>query len=174
MQVLSTNCLYERAYRLLEQMDAALGDTTDGRWERAADRMREAINDRLWSDHLGQYWYYDDPWGGCDHQEAMGHAFALLFGVADDERAGQVLNAQRIEPAGVPCVHPAFDRYRGRPNSSPPMPGNEEPIWFEELALRDRDPSYASCGVHSGMVWPHVQGIWGEAALVRARRLAGV
>ena len=44
-----------------------------------------------WSEEKQNYTYLCDPFGGCDHQEGLGASFALLFGIADDEKAEKVL-----------------------------------------------------------------------------------
>jgi glycogen debranching enzyme len=68
----------------------------------------------------------------------LGHAYALLFGVAEGKRADAVLRNTHVTPAGVPCVWPTFPRYR-----------NENGTSF---------------GRHSGTVWPQIQGFWAQAA----------
>jgi glycogen debranching enzyme len=73
----------------------------------------------------------------------MGHALALLFGIADDEQAASVLKRQHVTPAGAPCVWPTFPRYQ---------------------------LEHDSYGRHSGTVWPHIQGLWATAALAHGAK----
>lgn len=135
MFALSTNCLYYEVYRLVAHMARILGQPA-GDAPAQADRLKDAINRHFWNPATGTYRYLLDPFGGCDHQEGMGHSFALLFGVADDAQARQILANQHIAAAGIPCVYPTFARYA----------------------------ALGGYGRHSGTVWSHIQGLWGHAA----------
>lgn len=137
MYALSTNCLYVAAYRILADMFAASG--MDGEcWRAKANRLTGAINGQFWDEKRGTYRYLVDEFGGCDHEEALGTSFAMLFGIAGTDRARRLLQNQTLTSAGIPCVSPAFKRYR-----------------------LDAD----SYGRHSGTVWPHIQGFWADAAV---------
>ncbi len=137
MKALSTNCLYYNGYRVQSEMAAELGQPVDPAWRRKADRLRDAINSALWSEERKHYRFLTGPFGNSDHQEALGHAYALLFGVASDERAAEVLRNQYVAPAGVPCLWPNFERYS------------------------------AGFGRHAGTIWPQIQGMWAHAAARR-------
>jgi glycogen debranching enzyme len=134
MKALSTNCLYYNAYVVQSLMARELGIRSPAP---KAVQLRDAINSLLWSPETGRYRYLIGPFGSCDHQEALGHAYALLFGIANKERARAVLANQYVAPAGVPCVWPSFDRYS------------------------------AGFARHAGTVWPQIQGMWGHAAAQR-------
>jgi glycogen debranching enzyme len=135
MQTLSTNCLYYNAYTLLGAMARELGQPLDSAWADKAANLRAAINQHLWDAANQRYRYLIDPFGGSDHEEGLGNTFAVLFGVASQEQAGQVIANQTVTPNGIPCLWPSFSRY-------------------------DIEPG--AIGRHSGTVWPHVQGFWGE------------
>lgn len=90
MFALSTNCLYYHAYVLADKMAAALGLPCSAYAEKAA-RLKNSVNAHFWSEEKQNYTYLCDPFGGCDHQEGLGASFALLFGIADDEKAETVL-----------------------------------------------------------------------------------
>lgn len=90
MFALSTNCLYYHAYVLADKMAAALGLPCSAYAEKAA-RLKNSVNAHFWSEEKQNYTYLCDPFGGCDHQEGLGASFALLFGIADDEKAEKVL-----------------------------------------------------------------------------------
>jgi hypothetical protein len=137
MMSLSTNCDYYEAYKVAAQMADQLNRSPNPHWENRAGALRQAIQRHFWMEDRGAFRYLVDPWGGCDHQEGLGHSFALLFGVATQEQAQRIIQNQFIAPAGIPCVWPAFDRYTS--------------------------PDGQSFGRHSGAVWPHVQGFWAEA-----------
>lgn len=140
-KALSTNCLYFEAYRTLGRMASVLDIPPDPAWASKAEALKRAINARFWLKKEGHYAYLVSlPMGleTCTHQEAMGHAFAVLFGVADDARRASLLARQHLVPAGVPYLWPTFPRY---------------PRLFP-----------GEYGRASGTVWPHAQAFWAEAA----------
>ena len=138
MHALSTNCVYYYAYVVAERMASELGVPPDPTWAAKAEALKEAINRYFWQPDVGYYRYLVDPFGGCDHQEGLGHSFALLFGIADAEQAEAIFRHQYIAPAGIPCLWPTFARYESAGGMS--------------------------FGRHSGTVWPHIQGFWAHAA----------
>ena len=132
MKALSTNCVYAETYRILADMAGAL--RKDSReWAGKASRLKEAINRICWNEKTGRYDYLA---GECDAQEGLGLAFAILFGIADEERTESLIRNTTISPNGIPCVYPSFAPY-------------------------DTD----GFGRHSGTVWPHIQGFWARAML---------
>ena len=143
MHALSTNCLYYQAYKLLELMAYELHEPIDPHWGEKALALKTAINQHFWNAETGTYRYLIDPFGNCDHQEALGHAFALLFGVANEEQVQSILKQQYVTAHGVPCVWPPFERY-----------SSEDGYHF---------------GRHCGVVWPHIQGFWSQAVLEHRR-----
>jgi glycogen debranching enzyme len=136
MHALSTNCAYVHAYELATAMASELGVEPDARWTRSATDLREAIERHFWLPERGHYRYLVDPLGGSDVQEGFGHAFAILFGIADEAQRDSILRSQHVTPAGLPCLWPPFSRY-----------------------ARD-----GHVGRHSGTVWPPIQAFWAEAA----------
>lgn len=138
MQALSTNCLYYNAYLTAQKMAQELNVPVNSQWPVKAAKLKEAINTHLWDEDKGYYRFLIGPWGKCDHQEGLGSAYALLFGVADAKRAEAVLAHQHITPAGIPCGWPNLPRYER--------------------------PDGMAFGRHMGTVWPQIQGFWAEAA----------
>ena len=138
MHALSTNCVYARVYDLATRMASELKATGDRSWPAKAEHLRAQINAHFWDAERETYRYLVDAEGGCDRQEGMGLAFALLFGVADPNRAAVVCANAHRTAAGMPCAWPTYERY----------------------ASIDPGRSY---GRHSGTVWPHVQGFWADA-----------
>lgn len=128
MFCLSTNCLYFEAYRLAHRM------TGDPAYAVKADALRAAIDRAFWDEGRGTYRYLVDDEGGCDAQEALGLSFALLFGLAEGDRARSIIGRAVVTPNGIPCLYPSFRRY-------------------DALGL----------GRHSGTVWPHAQAFWADA-----------
>lgn len=136
MHALSTNCAYVHAYELAGAMAAELGVRADPAWVERATSLRTAIDRHFWLPEHGHYRYLVDPQGNSDVQEGFGHAFAILFGIADAERRESILRVQHVTSAGLPCLWPPFSRYaRG-----------------------------GHVGRHSGTVWPPIQAFWAEAA----------
>lgn len=138
MQAISTNCLYYNSYRVAGNMAEALGVSAEPAWAEKADKLKAAINERLWMPDKGYYRFFIDPFGGCDHQEALGHAYAILFGIADPAQTESIFKTLHVAKAGVPCVWPTFARYENKEGTA--------------------------YGRHSGTVWPQIQGFWAEAA----------
>lgn len=136
MCALSTNCLYAEAYRIAGEMARELGEEPNQDWLKREANLRAAINRHFWRDDVGLYRYLVDPFGGCDMQEGLGHAFALLFSIASRHQAARILQGIHITPAGIPCLWPSFDRYL--------IDGN--------------------LGRHSGTVWPFIQAFWAHGA----------
>ena len=137
MKALSTNCVYEHAFRVLGDLADALGKDPGDCRERA-DALREAVNRAFWDDSKGTYDYLK---GECGAQESLGLSFAILFGIADGERAKSILDRVHVTEHGVPCVWPAFAPYDAM-----------------------------GYGRHSGTVWPHIQGFFALAALKAGRK----
>jgi len=137
-KALSTNMLYFRAYDLMGRMAALLGE--DGSpYSAKAERLKEAINQRLWMPGSGYFSYYEDAGSGLSpRMEGLGEALAILWGVADEVRADSVLRRTPTTTTGLPCLWPRHTPWR--------------------LYLR-RAEYY-----HNGMVWPFVQGYWAWAA----------
>ena len=136
MHALSTNCAYVHAYELAGLMTAELGMSADPAWAAQASLLREAVDRHFWLPERGHYRYLVDPHGDSDVQEGLGHAFAILFGIADATQRTSILSVQHVTPAGLPCLWPPFSRY-----------------------VRD-----GHVGRHSGTVWPPIQAFWAEAA----------
>ncbi len=141
MYCLSTNCLYYNGYVLADKMADTLG--YDRAYEEKARMMRQAINKHFWLEDKGYYRYIVDDFGSCDHQEGLGHSFAILFGVANEEQTRRILENQYMTEQGISCVWPTFKRYS-----------------------RCGEEQY---GRHSGVIWPHVEGFWADAATKNGR-----
>lgn len=133
---LSTNCLYYYSYILADKMAEILG--YDAKYSLKAENIKNAINAIFWNENNCNYNYIYDKFGGCDSQEGLGAAFAILFGVANSDQKDKIFKSQVISEHGIPCVYPSFGRYS--------------------------TPDGLGFGRHSGTVWPHVQGFWASAA----------
>lgn len=136
MKALSTNCAYQRAFRALALLAEALGEDPAG-FLRRAEALKAAVNRAFWNPDTGLYDYLA---GECDAQESLGLAFAVLFGIADEDRARSVFARAHRTDHGIPCVWPPFPPYDA-----------------------------SGYGRHCGTVWPHIQGFWALAALRAGR-----
>jgi glycogen debranching enzyme len=136
MHALSTNCLYQRAYAVLGEMDRWLGQPADPHHAAMAATVADGIRRHLWDAGAGRFRHCVDPWGADERQESLGTALAVLFGLGSDGLIGRMHH----EPAGLPSIWPTHARYTGLTGDRP------------------------SIGRHSGLVWPHVEGFAAEAA----------
>ena len=71
--------------------------------------------------------------------EGLGEAFAILTGVADADRARQILRSTPTTAWGFPCLWPQYDEWR---------------------SYKTDFAHY----YHNGMIWPFVEGYWAWAA----------
>ena len=147
MKALSTNCLYYNAYRLLPEMAEELQAPVEPEWTAKAAGLKEAINQNFWNRERETYSYLVDAEDDPDRQEGMGHAFLILFGVAEETRAKSIFANTHITEHGIPCLWPTYERYT-----------NAEGTSF---------------GRHSGTIWPQVNATWALAASQNGRRDLG-
>lgn len=108
MKALSTNCVYEHAFRVIARFSSLLGEDASP-WLRRADALKEAVNAAFWNPSTGLYDYLAKE---CDAQESLGLAFVILFGIADEDKARSVMEHAYITEHGIPCVWPSFPPYR--------------------------------------------------------------
>ncbi len=138
MKALSTNCLYYSAYVTVGKMAQELGVADKVSWASKAQELKKSINRHFWNQEQGCYRFLVGPFGPCDHQEGLGHSYALLLGVADRQQSEMIFSNLHVTPAGLPCAWPSFSRY-----------DNQDGTSFAR---------------HAGTVWPQIQGFWAEAA----------
>ncbi|HSU14589.1 MGH1-like glycoside hydrolase domain-containing protein [Longimicrobium sp.] len=103
-----TNVVHYATYRILADMANALGEPPE-RWARAADRLGGAINAELWQPGLG--WYAEYRYGRAfptlsPRPDALGEALAVIYGVADRERAARVTARTPLVAFGAPTFWP--------------------------------------------------------------------
>jgi glycogen debranching enzyme len=141
IMTLSTNCVYYNAYVCAGRMAACLGMTQAAdELAHRAGRLKQVINQRFWIPQKGRYGFLvhgsGTERGTLDpSQEGTGHAFAILFGVADAEKTQSIFQNVHLEPRGITDVWPHLPRYN------------------------DEHP-----GRHNVTVWPMVNGFWADAA----------
>ena len=142
MYTLSTNCVYYGVYKALDRMAEELG--LEKLYADDTKQLKLQINNAFWNGNKGYYNYIIDDFGGCDYFEGLGNAFAILFGIADNERAEKIFSSFPNSKCGYPCVYPSFKRYD--------VSGENE------------------YGRHSGTIWPHIQSFWADASAKYGRR----
>ncbi|MEN8202694.1 MAG: amylo-alpha-1,6-glucosidase [Bacteroidota bacterium] len=139
MMAISTNALYYNAYRVTGKMARVLDEEGQEEWNTKAAALKEAINRHLWNENTGVYSFYIDEEGTCELQEALGNAYAMMFGITDDQQAASIFRNQYVSPHGVTCGWPELPRFQ-------------------------TDPDGMSFGRHNVTVWPQIQGMWADVA----------
>ncbi len=107
-QNLGTNVVHYQANRILAEMAKIEGE--DGtKYEQRAATVKKGINDYLWLADKGfyaQYLYGRPGLTVSPRFEALGEALAILFDVADKERAISILSKSPVTDFGVTCIYP--------------------------------------------------------------------
>ena len=142
LMCLSTNCVAYQAHRCAAWMAGQLGrPAAEGAaFAETAARLREAIQRHFWMAAKSTFGYFihgTGPLAGTldESQEGMGLAYAILFEVADPAQVRNILRTVHLQPKGLVCVWPHFDRF-----------------------------SDARPGRHNVLVWPMASGMWAHAA----------
>ncbi len=143
IKCLSTNCIYYNAYVTLAQMAALAGDkAAEKTYTKKAADLRASIRKHLFDAKTSRLSYLVDAEGNVHpHQETLGVAFAILFGVVNDAEARQVIANVYTGKHGVPSIYPHFKRF-----------DKEHP------------------GRHNQIVWPFVNAFWADAAYSKGRK----
>ncbi|GAA4280064.1 alpha-L-rhamnosidase-related protein [Gaetbulibacter aestuarii] len=105
---LGTNVLHYEANTILGKMADALGDSSS-EYDARAKAIKEAINKELWLPEDGfyaQYEYGRAYFNTSKRFEALGEALAILFDVADSEKAKAISTESPVTPFGVTCIYP--------------------------------------------------------------------
>ncbi|MCU4155329.1 hypothetical protein J1N10_05040 [Carboxylicivirga sp. A043] len=105
---LGTNAVHAQTYTILAEMAQLMGDDAS-RYQHEAQEVIVAINKELWMDDKGyyaQYLYGRNELLLSPRSEALGEAFTVLFDIANDNRAKQVVTNTPVVDYGVPCIYP--------------------------------------------------------------------
>ncbi|RSK43917.1 alpha-L-rhamnosidase-related protein [Hymenobacter rigui] len=107
---LGTNAVHFQANQVLAQMAERLGEATVARQAREqAARLKQGINEHLWlaeQGYYGQFRYGRNFLSLSPKAEALGEALSVLYGVADADRARQVVARTPVTAYGIPCIYP--------------------------------------------------------------------
>ncbi len=107
-QNLGTNVVHYQAHVILSKMAKLLGEESTVYEQRAAS-LKSAINDQLWLEEEGyyaQFLYGRNALMLSPRFEALGEALAILFDVADEERASRIVSESPLTPFGTTCIYP--------------------------------------------------------------------
>ena len=105
---LGTNAVHYQTYRILGSMARLLGED-DAQWDSVAVGIKEGINTHLWMEdrgYYGQYLYGREYLSLSERSESLGEALCVLFGIAEGDRAQQVMANTPVLTYGVPCIYP--------------------------------------------------------------------
>lgn len=109
-QCLGTNAVHYQANSVLSFMATALkDDKAAAKYKGIADRIKKGINEYLWLPEKG---YYAQFRYGRNYKfvspraEALGEALCVIFGIADEARAKQVVASTPVTAFGIPCIFP--------------------------------------------------------------------
>lgn len=105
---LGTNAVHFQAHIILSKMAKILGEPYKV-YEDRAEKIKKAINSQLWIENkgfYGQYLYGRTYLNLSEKFEALGEALAVLFDVADTERANSIIKNSPVTEFGTTCVYP--------------------------------------------------------------------
>ncbi len=105
---LGTNVVHYQAHKILVDMGHIL-DQPVGIYEKRAETIKKGINDYLWMPdraYYAQYLYGRSALMISPRFEALGEALAVLFDVADEEQAKQIVAKAPVTPYGTTCIYP--------------------------------------------------------------------
>lgn len=107
MYSLSTNCVFYKAYIVLDKLAKKLGEEQK-EYSISAANLKKAINKNFWNEKKHTFDYLAHE---CDYQEGLGLAFVILFDIADEDKMEYVFKNVIETPNGIACVEPSFERY---------------------------------------------------------------
>lgn len=109
-ECLGTNVVHHRAHFVLSKMAEELGEeATIISSRESAESISKAINTHLWSEekkYYGQFLYGRNHKILSPRAEALGEALAVLWGIADDRRAKEIVHNAPVHQYGIPCIYP--------------------------------------------------------------------
>lgn len=109
-ETLSTSVVHAQALHILAEISSELGETADAeKYERQSQTVVDAINRMLWMPEKGYYAMYRY---GRDNlilnprAETLGESLAILYGIADEERARTITASNPTTPFGSAIFFP--------------------------------------------------------------------
>ena len=105
---LGTNVVHYQAHRILAEM-AKLKGEDESVYNQRAENIKKGINDYLWMKDKGyyaQYLYGREDLILSPRYEALGEALAILFEVADEDKAASIISKSPLTEFGATCIYP--------------------------------------------------------------------
>lgn len=105
---LGTNIVHYQAHKILASMAALLGESAEI-YNQRAETIKASINKLLWMPEKGyyaQFLYGRKDLILSERFEALGEALAIIFDVADMDRAKQIVSKAPVTDFGVSCIYP--------------------------------------------------------------------
>ncbi len=105
---LGTNVVHYQAHVILSEMAKLLGEPWRP-YQNRADEIKQAINDELWvpaKGYYGNFLYGRNELNLSERYEALGEALAIIFDVADKDRAQTIIAKSPLAPFGATCIYP--------------------------------------------------------------------
>ena len=109
-EALGTSIVHAQALRILAELEKEYGTKTDAaKYIAQAEKIEEAVNSRLWLDDKGYYAMY--TYGRKNpivnpRAETLGESLAILYGVADKDRAVKITESNPVTPFGAAIFFP--------------------------------------------------------------------
>lgn len=109
-QCLGTNAVHYQANNVLSQMATSLNDMKNAvKYKAIAERIKKGINQYLWIPEKGyyaQFRYGRNYKFVSPRSEALGEALCIIFGIADEARAKQIVASTPVTDYGISCIYP--------------------------------------------------------------------
>lgn len=109
-ETLSTSIVHSRAWYVLGEMAEELGDTETARKAKLqAGRIAQAVNEHLWmpsKGYYGMYLYGRDNLIMNPRAETLGESLAIMWDIANQERAKTITENNPTTPFGVAIFYP--------------------------------------------------------------------
>jgi len=135
IKCLSTNAVYYEAYLLLAEMAKIKEPGATKTYLKKAAALKKNFRKHLYNKETGKLYYLIDHTGKKhEYTEALGVAYAIMFGLVSKKEAKVIISNIYQSENGIPCVYPSFPRH------APDKPGR-----------------------HNVMIWPHVNMFYASA-----------
>jgi len=109
-ECLGTSAVHFRANEVLSLMASTLGKQDESKkYDSVAQGIKKAINDYLWMPSRGyyaQYLYGRNYKMQSPRSEALGEALCVIFGIADKQRAKEIIQRTPVTQYGISCIYP--------------------------------------------------------------------
>ena len=109
-ECLGTNAVHYQANRVLSKMAKVLNENEVAKQHEAiAQKIKAGINKYLWipaKGYYGQYLYGRNFKMVSPKSEALGEALCVIFGIADEKRAAQIIASVPVTTYGISCIYP--------------------------------------------------------------------